>query len=61
METMLRRNDDVIIAWFVFCCDVVPANIILQGYLTGNRMAWQWAETLVEIRGTLAGIRGTTK
>ena len=27
----------------------------------GNRMAWQWAETLVEIRGTLADIRGTTK
>ena len=23
-------------------------------------MAWQWAETLVEIRGTLADIRGTT-
>ena len=22
-----------------------------------NRMAWQWAETLVEIRGTLADIR----
>ena len=26
-----------------------------------NRMAWQWAETLVEIRGNLADIRGTTK
>ena len=26
-----------------------------------NRMAWQWAETLVEIRGSLADIRGTTK
>ena len=26
-----------------------------------NRMAWQWAETLVEIRGTLVEIRGTTK
>ena len=26
-----------------------------------NTMAWQWAETLVEIRGTLADIRGTTK
>ena len=26
-----------------------------------NRMAWQWAETLEEIRGTLADIRGTTK
>ena len=25
-----------------------------------NRMAWQWAETLVEIRGTLVDIRGTT-
>ena len=28
---------------------------------TTNRMAWQWAETLVEIRGTLVDIRGTTK
>ena len=26
-----------------------------------NRMAWQWAETLVEIRGTRADIRGTPK
>ena len=26
-----------------------------------NRMAWHWAETLVEIRGTLADIRGTTR
>ena len=26
-----------------------------------NRMAWQWAETLVEIRRTLADIRGTIK
>ena len=26
-----------------------------------NRMAWQWAETLVETMGTLADIRGTTK
>ena len=24
-------------------------------------MAWQWAETLVEIMGTLVDIRGTTK
>ena len=28
---------------------------------SGNRMAWQWAETLVEIKETLADIRGTTK
>ena len=26
-----------------------------------NRMAWQLVETLVEIRGTLADIKGTTK
>ena len=31
-----------------------------QSWLS-NRMAWQWAETLVEIRGTLVDIRGTTK
>ena len=30
-------------------------------HVAANRMAWQWAETLVEIRGTLADIRGTTK
>ena len=31
-------------------------------YYTGcNRMAWQWVETVVEIRGTLADIRGNTK
>ena len=34
----------------------------LSGYdICANRMAWQWAETLVEIRVTLADIRGTTK
>ena len=32
-----------------------------QAAITMNRMAWQWAETLVEIRVTLADIRGTTK
>ena len=26
-----------------------------------NRMAWQCAETLVEIRGTLVDMTGTTK
>ena len=26
-----------------------------------NRMAWQWADSLVEIRGVLVDIRGTTK
>ena len=26
-----------------------------------NRMAWEWAETLVEIRETLPDIMGTTK
>ena len=26
-----------------------------------NQMVWQWAETPVEIMGTLADIRGTTK
>ena len=36
-------------------------NYISDIYLAVNRMAWQWAETLVRIRGTLADIRGTTK
>ena len=30
-------------------------------YNAVNKMAWQWAETLMEIRGTVADIRGTTK
>ena len=34
---------------------------LVDSYLVVNRMAWQWAETLVEIRVTLADIRGTTK
>ena len=34
-------------------------NMNLQGYF--DRMAWKWAQTLVEIRGTLVDIRGTTK
>ena len=37
------------IEFLYFCCRL------------DNRMAWQWAETLVEIRVTLADIRGTTK
>ena len=32
-----------------------------NGMMMDNRMAWQWTETLVEIRETLADIRGTTK
>ena len=48
----------------------VPHNVHLWIFLTitavkphekSNRMAWQWAETRVEIRGTLEDIRGTTK
>ena len=39
------------------------ANIFINSILwtSFNRMAWQWAETLLEIRVTLADIRGTTK
>ena len=37
-----------------FLCSQTLPNLV-------NRMAWQWAETLVEIRVTLADIRGTTK
>ena len=32
-----------------------------KAFKQSNRMAWQWAETLVEIRVTPADIRGTTK
>ena len=52
--------------WRVVCC--LPAFAIISYILQWiwepymvNRMARQWAETLVEIRGTLADIRGTTK
>ena len=41
---------------------VVYAHIAFVKYMYYvNRMAWQWTETLVEIRVTLADIRGTTK
>ena len=44
------------------CC---PKGMWVNLYCTPNRwynrMAWQWAETLVEIRVTLADIRGTAK
>ena len=41
----------------------LPREIALVQNLiqTDNRMAWQWAETPVEIREILADIRGTTK
>ena len=40
----------------------IPQSVILErSSWPFNRIAWQWAETLVEIRGTLADIRGTTK
>ena len=39
--------------------NVMGHGVLFLGIL--NRMAWQWAETLGEIRGTLADIRGTTK
>ena len=35
--------------------------LLLLSRFGDNRMAWQWAETLVEIRGALADIMGTTK
>ena len=39
------------------------SNKLLPEQMLGiiNRMAWQWAETPVEIRETLVDIRGTTK
>ena len=39
----------------------IPVTLTKWKYVYDNRMAWQWAETLVEIRETLADIRGTTK
>ena len=36
-------------------------SILIGNILILNRMAWQWAETLVEIMETLADIRETTK
>ena len=38
-----------------------PRRIGGSNISSANRMAWQWAETLVEIRETLVDIRGTTK
>ena len=36
-------------------------SLSLRAHLFMNRMARQWAESLVEIMGTLADIRGTNK
>ena len=54
----------------LFCCgdhdkqfgELIVANKsgITVKFTDTNKMAWQWAETLVEIRGTLADVRGTT-
>ena len=35
-------------------------NVYKEKSKLDDRMAWQWVETLVEIRGTLGDIRGTT-
>ena len=45
----------------VSTCQKNCKTIDLRGSQVNNGMAWQWAETLVEIRGTLADIRGITK
>ena len=42
-------------------CGLGDFNEVLDEYFSRHRMAWQWAETLVEIRGTLADIRGNYK
>ena len=69
------RNCGCLITWFCYQLIAKPGNKTAavswpdpdKPALTffvawiSNRMAWQWAETLVEIRGTLADIRGTTK
>ena len=44
---------------YLFHIHSVDADAFMHSVL--NRMVWQWAETLVEIRVTLADIRGTTK
>ena len=46
---MALGGDDVIIAYTQYLCK--------HAITTYNRMAWQWAETLVEIRGTLVDIK----
>ena len=43
------------------CCQKLEAELKIICVEFRNRMAWQWAETLVETRETLADIRGTTK
>ena len=48
------------------CFAILPSpcqdkSLFIQRTCMLNRMAWQWTETLVEIRVTLADIRGTTK
>ena len=42
-------------------CPMICAKPSCEPMLEYNRMAWQWAETLVEIRGTLTDIKETIK
>ena len=49
----------IVLSWFIKAWWYNDAYFF--NYASINRMAWQWAETLVEIRVTLADIRGTTK
>ena len=44
-----------------WCCQKLEAEIKIICVEFRNKMAWQWAETLVETREALADIRGTTK
>ena len=50
-----------IVDTFLFVWWMILNVPVLMAQRSQNRMAWQWAETLVEIRGILADIRGTTK
>ena len=56
-----RAHYDVIVMWSLFHLVTEPRVISTTPNFPFNMMAWQWAETLMEIRGTLADIRGTTK
>ena len=62
-QTYKIKSKEKTCKWLAIQIEILERqwSVCLSVAETVNRMAWQWAETLVEIRETLADIRGTTK
>ena len=56
-----NQNVNILLKKWIWKCHLQNGLVSILFRPQCNKMAWQWAETLVDIRGTLADIRGTTK